>query len=31
VEAGDFPQAFGHFVAAEILRPKPVSPEVPKK
>jgi hypothetical protein len=31
VEAGDFPQAVGHFVAAEILRPKPVSPEVPEQ
>jgi hypothetical protein len=31
MEAGDFQQAFGHFLAAEILRPKPVSPDIPKK
>jgi WD40 repeat protein/serine/threonine protein kinase len=30
VEAGDIDKAWGHFIAAEVLRPKPVSPE-PKK
>lgn len=31
VEAGDFQQAFGHFLAAELLRPMPVRPEPPKE
>jgi hypothetical protein len=31
VGAGDFQKAFGHFLAAELLRPKPVSRAVPDK